>query len=176
MSTTLEGGNTLVIAGSCRPHEALAARRLAERLACPFLADITTGLRGLAYDLQLIRPDHPPPETVIHVGGRIVSKRWWQWLDQHAPRELLQLVLRGQAIDPIHRVTQVLQGPLVGLCDQLVAERPSQPGVSRPVAAEFRAGLRGRPARRECGRRHQRAWRRPAVGDLAARRTRLVPG
>ena len=91
-TVTIDGGDTLVVVGGCRAEEAAAARRLAERLDCPLLADITTGIRGLAYDLQLLRSDQPVPETIIHVGGRVVSKRWWQWLQQYPPRQWLQLI------------------------------------------------------------------------------------
>ncbi len=124
-SLTIEGGDTLVVVGGCRADETAAARRLSERLACPLLADITTGMRGLAYDLQLLRPEQPVPETIIHVGGRIVSKRWWQWLDQHPPRQWFQLIGRGRPVDPVRRGPEVVAGPLVPVCDGLVALRPS---------------------------------------------------
>lgn len=125
-TVTIDGGDTLVVVGGCRAEEAAAARRLAERLDCPLLADITTGIRGLAYDLQLLRSDQPVPETIIHVGGRVVSKRWWQWLQQNPPRQWLQLIGRGRPIDPMRCGPEVVEGPLVSLCEGLVAQRPSR--------------------------------------------------
>jgi 2-succinyl-5-enolpyruvyl-6-hydroxy-3-cyclohexene-1-carboxylate synthase len=110
-------GRALVIAGGMGLAEAHAAKRLAERLNCPFLADVTTGLRGLSYDLQLMRDDNPPPDVVIHCGGRIVSKRWWQFLDRNPPRHYIHLTQHAARLDPLRRVTDVVRGPLCQLCD-----------------------------------------------------------
>jgi 2-succinyl-5-enolpyruvyl-6-hydroxy-3-cyclohexene-1-carboxylate synthase len=110
-------GRTLVVAGGCRYHEALAANRLADRLGCPFLADVTTGIRSLSYDLQLFRDDNPPADIVLHVGGTIVSKRWWQFIDAHPPSHYLHLTPYSRRLDPVHRVTHVMRGPLEPLCE-----------------------------------------------------------
>ena len=109
-------GRTLVIAGGCDPAEALAAEGLAERIGCPFLADVTTGLRRLSYDLQLMRDGVPPADVILHVGGRVVSKRWWQFVDAHAPQRYIRLTPYADRLDPQHRLTEVLRGPLTELC------------------------------------------------------------
>ncbi len=118
-------GRTLVIAGGCRPAEALAARRLAERIGCPFLADITSGLRRLSHDLLLMRDDAPAADVIIHVGGRIVSKRWLQFVAAHPPQHFLHLTPFFDRHDPLHRVTQVIRGELVSLCDGARCDAPS---------------------------------------------------
>ncbi len=127
VETHITGKTSLVIAGGCSRQEAQAARALARRLACPFLADVTSGLRGLPFDLSLMRTDLPAAESVIHVGNRVTSKRWWQWLDQHPPREFLQMRRYPPPIDPIRRVTQFLTGSPAALCEALVAEHPCDP-------------------------------------------------
>ena len=109
-------GRTLVMAGGCGPAEALAAEGLAQRIGCPFLADVTTGLRRLSYDLQLMRDDVPPADVILHVGGRVVSKRWWQFVDAHAPQQYIRLTPYPDRLDPQHRLTEVLRGPLAALC------------------------------------------------------------
>ncbi len=113
---SLPTGNPLVIAGSCRRAEAAAAQRLAAKLACPFLADITSGVRGLAYDLELLRGDIPPADVVIHVGGRVVSKRWARFVEEHPPRHYLHLTSSDGRLDPGHRVSHVIRGDLCDLC------------------------------------------------------------
>lgn len=130
-TVSLDGGNTLVLAAGCRPEEARAAQNLAARLECPFLADVTSGLRGPAMDLALIAPDAPPADTVIHVGGRVVSKRWWQWLDRYPPKTFLQLRRCGPPIDPIRRVTQFLEGSLDRLSEAVVIQRRSSDAFHR---------------------------------------------
>jgi 2-succinyl-5-enolpyruvyl-6-hydroxy-3-cyclohexene-1-carboxylate synthase len=110
-------GRALVMAGGCCRDEALAAERLARRLGCPFLADVSTGLRGLSYDLQLMRDDTPAADVILHVGGRVVSKRWLQYVDAHPPQHYLRLTPHADRLDPLHRVTQVLRGPIEPLCD-----------------------------------------------------------
>ncbi len=115
----LGGGDTIVIAGRCRESEALAAKQLATRLGCPFLADVTSGLRGLAYDLQLQIAEQCVPKTVIHLGGRITSKRWWQFVGSHPPQHYVHISSDGARIDPIHRVTQRYVGPIESVCTGL---------------------------------------------------------
>ncbi len=131
LKTTLQWlvprGRTLVIAGRCRNDEALAAEQLAHAIGCPFLADVTTGLRPRSYDLQLIRPDIVPADVILHVGGRIVSKRWWQFLNAHPARHYIRLTPHADRLDPCHRVSQVLHGPLAPLCLGATIQEPSPP-------------------------------------------------
>jgi 2-succinyl-5-enolpyruvyl-6-hydroxy-3-cyclohexene-1-carboxylate synthase len=112
----LPAGDTIVIAGGCPREAALAAGRLAARLGSPFLSDVTNGVRSLAYDLQLLCDDNPPPEVVVHVGGRLVSKRWWQFLEQNPPRHFLHFWPHRNRLIPLHRVTEVVTGDIVALC------------------------------------------------------------
>ena len=112
----LSGGDTLVIAGNCDEHEALAAKALADRLNVPFLADITSGLRGLNYDLQLIQKRLPRPQSVIHVGGRITSKRWWQFVEETRPA-YLRLTSIDDRLDPVYCISQRIVGPVAAMCE-----------------------------------------------------------
>ena len=160
-------GRTLVIAGGCPPEDALAAEQMAQRIACPFLSDVTTGIRRLNYDLPLMRDDMPTADVVLHVGGRVVSKRWWQWIETHPPRHYIRLTPHRHRLDPQHRETQVLRGQLKALCagarvddhsphafleawiraseasrqasGQIISTQPmiTEPGVAQAIAAEL---------------------------------------
>lgn len=120
---SIPGGNCLVVVGGCRPSTARAAGELAARLQCPLLTDVTLG--GSAsncpthiprHDLTLLVPSLPTPDVVIHVGSRIVSKRWGQFLEQHPPRDYLLFTTHDDRFDPTHQVTQVWQGNVDLLC------------------------------------------------------------
>jgi 2-succinyl-5-enolpyruvyl-6-hydroxy-3-cyclohexene-1-carboxylate synthase len=122
----ISGGNTLVILGAVTRRQAVAAAGMARRWNCPLLADVTSGLRGLAYDLALVRSDVPAAETVVHVGGRFVSKRLLQFLDRHPPRQLLHVAPRAVRLDPIFRRTDQVVGSVARICDRLHLERASE--------------------------------------------------
>ena len=115
-------GNTIVTCGHCRPAAVAAARQLANRLACPFLCDTTSSLRDVYFDLALMRDDLPSPEVVIHVGGRIVSKRWSTFLTKHPPQHLILFTESPDRFDPLHQVTAVAEGDLVALCNGVDTE------------------------------------------------------
>ncbi len=127
-NVTAPGGDTLVVLGSSRREHSQAAAQMARRLGCPLLADVTSGVRRLAYDHVLGRPDSvPPPRTVIHVGGRVTSKRLWAYLDTNPPDNYVHVNPSQQRIDPTHRKTDRIVGPLDAVCESMQLARPSSP-------------------------------------------------
>ena len=123
-----QGGNTLVIASGCRREVALAAQQLATRIGCPFLADVTSGLRSLAYDYALAQsPERLQPQTIIHVGRRITSKRLLTFIENTRPTEYLHINETDQPIDPLHQVTRRLVGDVASICSQIELKSPSSP-------------------------------------------------
>ena len=147
-------GKTIVTCGNCQPAAVAAASRLAERLDAPFLNDIVNGPRRTYFDLALLgaersgnkvdvprqQPKRVPshdnvfeqlgPEVVIHVGGRMVSKRIMSFLNERCPKDYLLLTERSDRCDPLHQVTQVLRGELATLCDSADLPADSSPGRS----------------------------------------------
>ena len=116
-SFKLPEGETIVVLGRCRNHEADHAKALADRIGAPLLADVSSGLRNLAYDLALLRNDLPRPKNVIHLGGRFVSKRLLQFLDQcpishywHVDR------FADSKIDPVRKVTRFIGTEIPDFC------------------------------------------------------------
>lgn len=110
-------GNAFVVAGGCTRDEALAARDLASRLRAPFFSDVTNGVRGEITPWQFARRDNPPPDVVIHVGQRIVTKRWWSFVEAHRPAHYIHLTRFEERFDPTHHVTQTITGCLQELCN-----------------------------------------------------------
>ncbi|MCA9508589.1 MAG: 2-succinyl-5-enolpyruvyl-6-hydroxy-3-cyclohexene-1-carboxylic-acid synthase, partial [Myxococcales bacterium] len=90
--------NILFVVGEMR--QALVQEKiikLAEQLACPIFADITSNLRLKShplimhhFDLALLNPqfmEELRPDVVIHFGDRVVSKRYWNFVEKsHAVR------------------------------------------------------------------------------------------
>ena len=83
-------GNVLIALGGCQPAEAQQALELSARLNCPLLSDITSGLRTASFELPS-EFDLPVPDTILHLGGRIVSKTWHQWTASLADHEVSAL-------------------------------------------------------------------------------------
>ncbi|MCA9197696.1 MAG: 2-succinyl-5-enolpyruvyl-6-hydroxy-3-cyclohexene-1-carboxylic-acid synthase [Planctomycetales bacterium] len=96
----------LICLGTCDASEADAAIQLADQLAAPLFADVTSGVRCGATDLTLCSHQLPKPDSILHLGGRIVSKRWWQFVQQAQPRQYVQVSRLRQPIDPCHTVTR----------------------------------------------------------------------
>lgn len=95
-------GDTLVICGGSSREEASAAVTLANELNAPLLTDVTAGVRALAPE-NVVNPKLPRPQTVIHVGGRIVSKAWLKYTKtlEHQAR-FLHLTSQDVTINPNH--------------------------------------------------------------------------
>ncbi len=71
-------GNVLIALGGCKPFEAQQSWELSQNLNCPILSDVTSGLRTGSLELPS-EFELPVPDTILHLGGRIVSKTWHQW-------------------------------------------------------------------------------------------------
>jgi 2-succinyl-5-enolpyruvyl-6-hydroxy-3-cyclohexene-1-carboxylate synthase len=111
-------GNTIVLVGNSLHHQEIAAaKRLASRLQCPCLFDITAGDRTFSPDLLLMRDNLPAPDVVIHVGGRFVSKRLLNFLSANPPKRWIRASRHTSRQDPLHRVTDVLIGDVAAICD-----------------------------------------------------------
>ncbi|MEZ6118567.1 MAG: 2-succinyl-5-enolpyruvyl-6-hydroxy-3-cyclohexene-1-carboxylic-acid synthase [Pirellulaceae bacterium] len=102
----------LICLGTCDVSEAAAARQLANQLNAPIFADVTSGIRDAATDLTLCSERLPKPDFVLHLGGRIVSKRWWQFVEKAKPQHYVQVSRLRQPIDPCHTVTRFVRSEI----------------------------------------------------------------
>lgn len=98
-----------------------AAVRLAESLGWPLLPDIRSGLRlgtvegavpfaDLALSAGSLRSARP--DAVVHLGGRIVSKRLSRFLAEARPATYIRVSDRPERIDPDALVTHRLAVPV----------------------------------------------------------------
>lgn len=123
------GGNTLVIAGGKQKSSDVAATELASKLNAPLLTDITSGLRRIVPDI--VNQPLPLPESIIHVGGRIVSKAWLQYTAKLPAVRHIHLTRDDIRINPNHLALERVVGPL----DEIV-ERIE---IGQTCADDFRA-------------------------------------
>jgi len=113
-------------------------KQLAQKLKWPIFADIASGLRQdntlkecIHYGDQLLlspvfRQTHTP-ETILHLGGPLVSKRFLQFTEHIAPEHYILVQEHPNRIDPAHVVTWRIEAQLHEFAKTLhdnISERP----------------------------------------------------
>ncbi len=105
--------------------------KLARKLAWPIFPDISSGLRlGNThrqiihyFDQILAHPDFPkyfPFDGVLHLGGRITSKRWYQLMKILKPTKYLMVLNHPFRHDPLHNVTTRIQMDITTFCEAIL--------------------------------------------------------
>ena len=114
-------GDVLIVLGCCRPEEAEQALELAGQLNCPILSDVTSGLRVGSCELPT-EFNLPVPDTILHLGGRIVSKTWHQWTANLADRDvnMIHVTPTGQTVNPNGLKMNCIQMSFANLQSQVV--------------------------------------------------------
>ncbi len=111
--------------------------RLAEKLGWPVFPDIVSGLRWHShqniihyYDHVLLSDSFPsrfPLDTVLHIGGRITSKRWYLYLEKHKPAQTIMVLSHSLRNDPLHQVTIRVKSGVPGFVDSVLPAVDSRP-------------------------------------------------
>lgn len=129
LAARLEGiEKGLVVLGQTdTSSDGIEAARFANALGWPLLADVTANCssRNIAYDLVLaseLFQDTYASEAVVHLGGKLTSKRLRQYIAKVKPR--LNLVVRPDAkrFDPDHLVTERVQSDVSIFCAEMSEE------------------------------------------------------
>ncbi len=126
-----------------------AVRECAEKLGWPVLADIQSGLRmgnapetALSYfDLLLLSPRFSAelqPETILHIGGPLTSKRFLQFIVSSSFAEYILVQNHPFREDPAHRVTWRLESDISRFCRRLSR------GAAARIDPEWREALTGK--------------------------------
>lgn len=99
--------------GSVEEQDAVI--ELSEKLNWPVFPDIVSGLRTRPhtniihyYDQMLLEDDFAalfPVDTVLHLGGRITSKRWYRYIEKLRPKNYISVLSHSLRNDPLHSVT-----------------------------------------------------------------------
>jgi len=120
----------LVIGRTASWEAAQAAAELARKLGWPVYADITSGLRTgtagaavIPYCCLLPLSEFfvrtVKPELALHIGGRITSKRFLQFLEGAGQSEYIAVADHPFRHDPVHRVTRRYEADISAFCRQL---------------------------------------------------------
>ncbi len=120
----------LIVAGRLDDESQRAALlSLSQKIGWPLLADITSGLRFNSsnhiihhYDLLLASEDFARairPAAVLQFGGRFVSKRLLQFVEQLAPPEYILVNDSPANLDPARCATQNVTCDIAAFCESL---------------------------------------------------------
>lgn len=112
------------------PAARRAAVDLAAALGWPLLPDVTSGLRldgrpgnSVPYHDTLLASEtflqQRRIEAVIHLGGRLTSRRLMDHLEAVRPGDYVVVDDHPHRQDPIHRTTQRLRLPVAAFCESL---------------------------------------------------------
>ena len=114
---------------------------LAEKLNWPVFPDVTSGLRlgnshknVIFYFDQILLTKLRKADGILHLGGRITSKRWYDYVQQTNPAEYIVVLNHPLRNDPLHGVTLRVQARVGDFCDALtkkIAKRGSNVFLSR---------------------------------------------
>jgi 2-succinyl-5-enolpyruvyl-6-hydroxy-3-cyclohexene-1-carboxylate synthase len=132
--------NGIIVAGKLSgAAEQRSVLKLAERLGWPVFPDIVSGLRlGNAhkhvihyFDQALLSTRKGNrPEGVVHLGGRVTSKRWYDFIGRVRPAEYIMVLNHPLRNDPLHAVTERAQCEVEHFCaavtPKLLKRRPGR--------------------------------------------------
>ncbi|MCA9398405.1 MAG: 2-succinyl-5-enolpyruvyl-6-hydroxy-3-cyclohexene-1-carboxylate synthase, partial [Candidatus Omnitrophica bacterium] len=121
----------IIVAGKLADRQEQAAvLKLSEKLNWPILPDISSGLRlGCShpniithFDLALSTGtfNTDKPDCVLHLGGRITSKRFYEYIERVRPEHYITVLNHPLRNDPLHIVTLRIQGKVKNVCQQLL--------------------------------------------------------
>lgn len=120
----------LLVAGRLPMSARGAVVELAESLGWPLVPDVTSGLRLdsrpgtiVPYHDVLLSSDafmrRHRIQAVLHLGGRLTSKRLLNRIEADRPEEYVVVDDRPDRQDPVHRVTKRFRLPVVTFCETL---------------------------------------------------------
>lgn len=103
--------------------------KLAQKLNWPVFPDITSGLRlghesehVIAHFDQFLEDIEMKIDTVLHLGGRITSKRYYQFIEHLKPSNYIMVLNHPLRNDPQHIVTHRVQCAIGEFCTALLPE------------------------------------------------------
>ncbi len=123
--------NGLIVVGKLKKFsEQKAVLHLAEKLNWPVFPDITSGLRSghsnkniISHFDQILLSEKfvrtYKCDGVIHIGGRITSKRWYQYVEQIRPLEYIMILNHPLRNDPLHIVSLRIETDIALFCNFL---------------------------------------------------------
>jgi len=115
---TIKSG--VIVVGKINSEDADDVLRLSEKLNWPIFPDVTSTLRLGATHKNIIHhfdqillskqdQNKIKIDGVLHLGGRITSKRWYQFVEQTKPAQYIVVLGHPLRNDPLHNVSTRVQ-------------------------------------------------------------------
>jgi 2-succinyl-5-enolpyruvyl-6-hydroxy-3-cyclohexene-1-carboxylate synthase len=144
--------NGLIVVGKIGgEEEQTAAVNFAKRLGWPIFADASSGLRLGNSDSHIIHYfDHILLSSklikklkfdgIIHLGGRITSKRFYEFVAQCGPVEYVMVLNHSLRSDPQHQVTLRIESTVGNFCSTFAPLiKPRKPGANLKLLSKANA-------------------------------------
>lgn len=142
----------IVVVGKVEPDDHAAILAFARRLGWPVFADISSGLRlgqknsqVIHYFDQLLLDERTRRSlddcAIVHLGGRITSKRYYEFLQAKSPSEYIVVLNHALRNDPAHKVTLRVQATVKVFCDGLTGFLKPGKGAFYKELAKANAAL-----------------------------------
>ncbi len=127
--------NGLMVIGKLSAQENRAEQeavlQLSEKLGWPIFADITSGLRlgcshpNVIQSFDQILLSHKFRSTVkidyvLHLGGRMTSQRFYQWIEEKRPKHYVLVLNHPLRNDPWHNVATRFQCGVQSFCENIL--------------------------------------------------------
>jgi len=120
----------IVVGKLAGKKEQTAVIKLSEQLQWPIVPDISSGLRlgtthpnVIHYFDQILLSEswrkHYQPDGVLHLGGRITSKRWYEYIQKINLKHYIMVLSHPLRNDPLHNVFLRVQCPVGDFCARL---------------------------------------------------------
>ena len=114
----------IIAVGKLKNSDKELVKQLAEKLNWPIFPDLTSGLRLdntsghiIHYFDQILLSGHLEKEkidTIIHLGGRITSKRFYQFVEKTDPENYIVVLSHSLRNDPLHKVSHRIKSTVSG--------------------------------------------------------------
>lgn len=137
--------NGIIVVGKLsNTKESKSVVQLAQKLQWPVFADITSGLHlgnneAIHYFDQILLSDKwrkaNKPDGVLHLGGRITSKRWYEFMEEVQPKHYIMALNHLLRNDPLHNVTTRIQCSIATLTQALSKKLPKR--LSNPKLSQL---------------------------------------
>jgi len=123
----------IVVGKLTNTREQQSVLTLSEKLNWPVFADISSGIRLgnnhkniIHYFDQLLLSGkfqkQFQPDGILHLGGRITSKRWYEYIKSIAPSKYIMVLNHPLRNDPLHNVTTRIQCSIGIFCNTLTKQ------------------------------------------------------
>ncbi|MCK5216013.1 MAG: 2-succinyl-5-enolpyruvyl-6-hydroxy-3-cyclohexene-1-carboxylic-acid synthase, partial [Candidatus Omnitrophica bacterium] len=128
--------NGLIVVGKLKnSDERNKILSVSKKLNWPIFPDITSGLRTANENTntihhfdqilqnEILKEDlinNSRIETVLHAGGRMTSKRYYQFMEKLKPARYITVLNHSLRNDPLHGVTVRVESPVDVFCEQIL--------------------------------------------------------